>query len=143
MKPLFTYSRYECISTFIDNLIVVAKQPLLYLETLASKFNLRNITDSSKFFLSANWTNVNDNSRISSETYIKEYIRKYQQEYGLLREENVPSLTKNNSLSHSELDKLSLLDNDHIKQYQLIIGTCYWIHSLGHLDITFTLLSLL
>ena len=95
---------------------------------LASKFNLQNITNSLKFFLGADWTNVNNNSRISKQTYIKEYIRKYQKEYDLLRKENVLALTKNSSLSHSESDKSPLLDDNYIRQYQSIISACQWMH---------------
>ena len=66
MKPSSTHSGYDHIGTFVDDLIVVAKQPLLNLEILASKLNLRNITDSPKFFLGADWNNMNANSRISN-----------------------------------------------------------------------------
>ena len=77
IKPSSAHSSYDYIGTFVNDLIIVAQQPLTYLETLVSRFNLRNITDLPKFFLSTNWTNMSDNSRISNKTCIKEYMRKY------------------------------------------------------------------
>ena len=53
MKASSDHSGYDHVCAFVDDLIVVKKQPLPHLEMLASKFNLRKITDSSNFFLNA------------------------------------------------------------------------------------------
>lgn len=54
MKKLENHIQYDYITTFVDDLIVVAPEPLQYLNTLATKFNLRNATDKPDFFLGSN-----------------------------------------------------------------------------------------
>ena len=74
------HNGYDYMATFVNDLIVVAKEPLQCLEVLDSKFKLRNITDSPKFFPGTNWINNQDKTRISNEGHIQEHIRKFEEE---------------------------------------------------------------
>ena len=75
---------------------------------------------------------------VPSKTYISEVIRRYEDKYGSLRKENVPS-TPND---HPELDDTPLLDETGITRYQSNIGICQWISTAGRFDITFAVSSL-
>ena len=63
MKSSSHHAGFDFIGTFLDDLIAVATEPLQCLEVLASKFNIRNVSDCPDFFLSSNWTNDNDKTR--------------------------------------------------------------------------------
>ena len=144
MKKSENYEGYDCIAAFADDLVVVARDPLQYLNCLASKFNLKNATDSPDFFLGANWTTKQDNStKISNEKCILEHIRKFEEEHGTIRKENVPAPTKSHpTLNHPETDTSPLLDSEHTAIFQSAIGACQWSQSSGRFDITFALSSL-
>ena len=43
---------------------------------------------------------------------------------------------------HPELDDLSLLDDEGVKQYQKIIGICQWVVTSGRFDINYAVSSL-
>ena len=111
------------IRAFVDDLIVVAKEPLQHLEVLASKFKLRNVADSPEFFLGSNWTNENNKMMVSTEACIKECIRRFEEEHGTIRLESVPAPAKSHSLNHSKSDNSPLLHHAHLKFHQSIIDT--------------------
>ena len=50
MKKSKNHAGCDHAATFVDDLIVVAAEPLQHLEILAKKFNLRNTTDKPVFF---------------------------------------------------------------------------------------------
>ena len=103
------HNGHDCIATFVDDLIVVAKEPLQYLEVLANKLKLRDITDCPKFFLGNDWINNQDKTRMSDERCVQECIRKFEEENGSARKESVPAPTKSHPLSYSEHETSPLL----------------------------------
>ena len=76
--------------------------------------------------------------KVSSKTYISEVIRRYEEKYGSLRKENVPS-TPN---EHPKLNNTPLLDEIDITRFQSNIGICQWIFTAEKFDITFSVSSL-
>ena len=132
-------TKYEYIATYVDDIIIVAKDPMKYMNLLKSKFPIRNIEEMPEYYLGNNIEmRKNKTIKISSKKYIKEIISRYEKKYGTLKKENVPS----KPTDHPELDETPFLDEYGIKHYQSNIGICQWICTSGRLDITFAVSSL-
>eukprot|EP00957_Ditylum_brightwellii_P145320 11067945-Ditylum_brightwellii.AAC.1 len=69
---------------------------------------------------------------ISTKKYLKEVLRKYQDEHGALPKENLPLKPK----EQPELDDLGFTNEDEHKEYQHIIVVGQWLVVSGRLDIT-------
>ena len=106
---------------------------------MADKFPIKHIETNPEYYLGNN-LEMDDAKRmkVSSKTYISEVIRRYEDKYGSLCKENVPS-TPND---HPELDNTPLLDETGITRYQSNIGICQWISTAGRFDIAFAVSSL-
>ena len=131
--------KYEYIATYVDDIIIVAKNPMEYLETIKHKFPIRNIEEMPEYYLGNNLEMRRNNTiKVSSRKYITEIISRYEMKNGPLRKENVPS-TPND---HPELDETPLLNDDGKRHYQSNIGICQWISTAGRLDIAFAVSSL-
>ena len=76
--------------------------------------------------------------KISFTKYITEVIRKYEQNNGPIRKENVPATPDD----HPELDNTPILDKTGITKFQSIIGVYQWISTSGRFDITFAVANL-
>ena len=121
LKLSSEHDKYEYIATYVDDIIIVTINPTQYLDVLADKFSMKHIETNPKYYLGNN-LEIDDTKRmkVSSKTYISEVIRRYEDKYGSLRKENVPS-TPND---HPELDDISLLNETGITRYQSNIGIC-------------------
>lgn len=75
---------------------------------------------------------------ISSTTYTKEGVRKYQADCGAVRKANISMDPK----CHPELDTSPLLLEDGIKHFQQIIGVCQWLIASGRFDLCYAVTSL-
>ena len=130
---------YEYIATYVDDIIVVAKEPMRYLENMKRKFPIRNIEEMPEYYLGNNIEIRNNNTiKINSKKYITEIVSRYEKEHGALKKENVPA-TPND---HPELDKSPFLNDEGRRHYQSNIGICQWICTAGRLDIAFAVSSL-
>ena len=85
MKLYPHHSSYDWIGTFVDELIMVSKEPLQCSEVLARKLNLRNATHSPSFFLGTNWENDKNRTRISNESCIKDNMRNHEEDHDSIR----------------------------------------------------------
>ncbi|MGH7955023.1 MAG: reverse transcriptase domain-containing protein [Gloeomargaritales cyanobacterium] len=132
------YAGYDYMGTHIDDLIVAAKRPHDYLALIEQEFLVRNICDSPSFYLGLDFVKRGKYMQISTKTYVKEVLRRYQDKHGCLRKENIP-LSPN---VHPELDASELLYDDGITLYQHIIGITQWLVTAGRLDLTFAVVSL-
>jgi len=75
---------------------------------------------------------------VSNKTYIKEVLRKYQDEHRTLPKKNIP-MSPN---AHPELDTSEPLDDNGTRHYQKIIGIGQWLVVAGRFDINFAISSL-
>ena len=131
--------KYEYLATYVDDIIIVAEDPMKYLETLKNKFPIRNIEEMPEYYLGSNLEiRKNNTIKVSSRKYISEIINKYEKKYGTLKKENVPATPGD----HPELDDSPLLNEDETRHYQSNIGICQWISTAGRLDIAFAVSSL-
>ena len=132
-------NKYEYIATYVDDIIVVAKNPMQYIDTIKTKFPIRNIEEMPEYYLGNNLqVRHNRTIKVSSKKYISEIIDRYEKKYGPLRKENVP-MTPND---HPELDESPILDDEGRRHYQSNIGICQWICTSGRMDIAFAVSSM-
>ena len=65
--------KYEYIATYVDDIIIVAKDPMKYMNLLKSKFPIQNIEEMPEYYLGNNIEmRKNKTIKISSKKYIKE-----------------------------------------------------------------------
>ncbi|MGH7955315.1 MAG: reverse transcriptase domain-containing protein, partial [Gloeomargaritales cyanobacterium] len=84
------YNGYDYIGTHIDDLIIAAKRAHDYMTLLEQEFIVRNIEDSPSSYFGLDFTRRGKLIQISTKTYVKEVLRKYQEKYGTLKKENIP-----------------------------------------------------
>ena len=130
---------YEYIATYVDDLIVVAKEPMRYLDEIKKQYPIRNIEFNPEYYLGNNIeVRKNNTMKISSKKYITEVLRKYEEKHGSLKKENVPAKPDD----HPETDDTPFLNQEGITLYQSILGICQWISTSGRFDITFAVANL-
>ena len=113
--------KYEYIATYVDDIIVVAIDPKMYLDEVKKQYSVRNIEMTPEYYLGNNIeVRTNNTIKISSTKFISEVIRKYESINGTLKKENVPA----SSDDHPEMDETPFLDEEDITKFQSIIGIC-------------------
>ena len=133
------HNKYEYIATYVDDLIVVAIDPMQYIDKIKNEYPIRNIEMNPEYYLGNNIeVRTNNTIKISSAKYINEVIRKYESEHGTLKKENVPAKPDD----HPETDTTPFLDKTGITKFQSVIGTCQWICTSGRFDINFAVTNL-
>ena len=132
-------TKYEYIATYVDDIILVAIDPMIYLDQIKEQYPIRNIETNPEYYLGNNIDVRSDNTiKISSFKYISEVIRKYEQTNGTLRKENVPATPDD----HPEMDDTPFLDRAGITKFQSVMGICQWISTSGRFYITFAVTNL-
>jgi hypothetical protein len=133
------YKGYDYIATHVDDIICIAKDPSIYLAQIEQEFKLRDLTDKPSYYLGNDLKQLpNGRYHISTGTYTKEMIRKYQADYQTVRKETSPMESK----YHPEMDDSPLLQEDGTREYQRIIGTCQWLIVAGRFDLCYAVSSL-
>ena len=131
--------KYEYIATYVDDIIIAAEDPMKYLESIKSKFPIRDIEEIPEYYLNNNLEIRSNNTiKVSSSKYITKVISRYEKKYGSLKKENVPATPSD----HPELDDTPVLNEEGRRYYQSNIGICQWISTAGRLDIAFAVSSL-
>ena len=79
-------NKYEYIATYVDDLIIVAEEPMNYLNSIKEKYPIRNIELNPEYYLGNNLeVRANNTIKISSKKYITKVIRKYEEKHGALK----------------------------------------------------------
>eukprot|EP00957_Ditylum_brightwellii_P049023 3719590-Ditylum_brightwellii.AAC.1 len=81
-------------------------------------FQVRDVTDSPKSYLGNDMILNGKKIHISTKTYVKEALQKYQENHSVILKENPPI----KPTERLELDKIPLLGVEQHKKYQHIIG---------------------
>eukprot|EP00957_Ditylum_brightwellii_P178420 13590377-Ditylum_brightwellii.AAC.1 len=110
------YNGYDNIATHVDDLIIVSKNPLKYMNYIEQHFQVHDVTDSPKYYLGNDV--VKRGNRI---------FRKYQEKYGSVTKENLP---------------IKPTARPEHKEYQHIIGVGQWLVVSGRYDIMYAVSSL-
>eukprot|EP00957_Ditylum_brightwellii_P114597 8738375-Ditylum_brightwellii.AAC.1 len=71
IKKSMHYEGYDYIATHVDDIIVVANNPLEYMSHIEQHFQVRNVTDSPEYYLGNKWKKI-----ISTKKYLKEVLGK-------------------------------------------------------------------
>jgi hypothetical protein len=133
------YDGYDYLATHVDDVICISKNPSQYISQIEQEFQLRDTTDEPSYYLGNDLKKMpNGLLHISSATYTKEVIRKYQTDFEPIRKFNIPMDPK----CHPELDNTPLLQEAGIKHFQRIIGICQWLIVSGRFDLCYAITSL-
>jgi len=131
--------RYDYISTYVDEFLITAKDPWVYMKVLQEIYTIKNpfIPD---YYLGANYVgNVESNWYITAKQYILESIKHIETRLNItLREERTPMATKD----HPEEDSSPLLDSYHHPEYQAVIGMLQWVITISRADVCYATSSL-
>eukprot|EP00957_Ditylum_brightwellii_P030899 2341527-Ditylum_brightwellii.AAC.1 len=96
----------------------MAKEPQKYMNHIEQHFQVRDVTSSPKSYLVNDVILNGKKIHIFTKTYVKEALRTYQENHGIISKENL--LIK--PTERPELDKTPLLQMEQHKEYQHIIG---------------------
>jgi hypothetical protein len=133
------YDGYDYLATHVDDVICVTKNPSQYISQIEQEFKLPDTTDEPSYYIGNDLKKMRSGKiHISSTTYTKEALRKYQVDFGAVRKCNILMDPK----CHPEMDKSPLLPEDGIKHYQRIIGICQWLIVSGWFDLCYAITSL-
>jgi Reverse transcriptase (RNA-dependent DNA polymerase) len=132
------HAGYDYIATHVDDIAIAATRPAEYMYMIKQEFLVRNKEDSPSYYLGNDLKMKGDRLHISNKTYIKEILRKNQEEHRTLPKKNTP-MSPN---AHPELDTSDLLDEAGIRHYQKIIGIGQYLVVAGRFDINYAISSL-
>ena len=132
---------YEYVCVYVDDLMVLAKDPEAFFNTLKHKFGYKlKGVGPPEYHLGGNFGHDKDGVLYwGSKRYVEKLMDAYNRMFGdLPMKKGTPS--KNDD--HPELDETPILSEDGIKQYQSMIGGLQWAVTLGRFDILEAVMSL-
>ena len=88
------YEGYDYIATHVDDFIITAKNPFKYMHDIEMHFKVRDIKESTKYYLLNELVHVGDHINVSSKNYMNEILHKYQKTHGDLKKEVLPMRAK-------------------------------------------------
>ena len=132
---------YEYIASYVDDIIVISKEPMILIEKFKETYSLKGI-GTPEYYLGGNFHKIeeqellakNIKTGLSARTYIENTIEKFERMFGgPLRESKFPMIEG----LHPELDTSQLLDSEMATQYRAIIGSLNWVVILGRFDVMY------
>ena len=132
MKDCGTHYEYVCV--YVDDLMVIGKNPEVFMEALTTKYKYKlKGVGSPSYHLGGDFFRDPDGTLAwGASSYIKKMIINYTTMFGEKpKEASSPMVEKD----HPELDTTEELDATGIKQYQSLIGALQWLVTFGRFDI--------
>ena len=129
------HTGYDYIATHVDDIAIAAMRPAEYTSRIEQEFLVKNKEDTPSYYLGNDLKMKENRLHVSNKTYIKEVLRKYQDEFRTLPKKNIPMSPD----AHPELDTSELLNEEEIRQYQKIVGIGQWLVVAGRFDINFAI----
>jgi hypothetical protein len=132
---------YEYICVYVDDLMVMMKEPQKFFDELEIKYKykLKGVGEPA-YHLGGNFTRDPDGTLAwGAKSYIKRLLDNYKIMFG-----DLPKVCSS-PLVHGdtpELDTSALLEPEDIKKYQSVIGALQWCVTLGRFDIACALMTL-
>ena len=128
---------YEYVATYVDDLLVVSKEPNMILETIKQsyKYELKGV-GMPEYYSGGNVDYDYENKTwvMSAKTYIKNICEKIEKLMDVkLKNYGSPM----DPGDHPELDESDFLDTDQKQQYQMLIGCLQWSVTLGRFDVQY------
>jgi len=129
-------SHYEYISTYVDDLLVMSKNPMAIIDELKKEYQLKGV-GAPEYYLGGDITSSRDKDgkmRISqsARTYIKRVCEKLEPLMGW-KLKNFGSPLESDY--HPELDVSGLLSSDDTSKYRMMVGSLNWVVTLGRFDV--------
>jgi hypothetical protein len=132
-------SGYDYISTYVDDFLITAKDPWVYMRKLQEIYVIKDPKPPDSYLGATYNGHPNKTWSITASDYIKEDIRQIEKRLEItLREEKTPMKTDD----HPEEDSSEILDNDMHREYQSLMGMLQWTVSLCRVDICYAVSSL-
>jgi hypothetical protein len=132
-------SGYDYISTYVDDFLITAKDPWVYMRKLQEIYLIKDPKTPDVYLGGSYVGNPKEKWCITAREYIKEAIKQIEGRLNIkLREEKTPIKTND----HPEEDDSPVLDNNMHREYQSIMGMLQWVVSLCRIDICFAVSSL-
>ena len=130
---------WEIIFLYVDDMIIVSREPGRVVDMLKTSFMLRDINETGVFLGGDRGINIKGQRTRGSCTYAMEAIENIERKWKLnLRKETVPMKCGD----EPELDNSELLNSKGKTQYQSMIGIGQWLVMLGRIDICYSISSL-
>ena len=135
-----TADGYDFICTHVDDFKVVAKDPGMWVDRIASMFLVKEHGPRA-YYLGNDYTyhDTEDMWTYNCLTYTKEAIDRVERLYGCLPKESTP-LPVNDC--YPELDTSPLLPLDDHRKFQMLLGMLQWLVTIGRPDLCTTVSSL-
>ncbi|GAX18752.1 hypothetical protein FisN_26Hu045 [Fistulifera solaris] len=132
---------YEYIAVYVDDLLIVSKQPMLIVEALKHKYGFKLKGTGPVFFhLGMNFVkDSTDTLSYSPTKYLERMFVNYERVFGQ-KPRNYQSPLEPND--HPELDTSEFLDDEKTKTYQSLIGALQWLVTIGRIDIFTAVMSM-
>ena len=138
MRPAGSCYEYVCV--YVDDLLVVMKEPSTFFENLSKKhgYKLKGVGDP-EYHLGGNFGRDSDGTLFwGAKTYIAKSLKAYEHIFGSLPSKRTSCLLDKDD--HPELDDTSLLEESDIKIYQSLIGSLQWAITLGRFNISISVM---
>ena len=132
---------YEYIAVYVDDLLLVSKNPKLLLDTLKEKYDFKlKGSGSIEFYLGCDYFRDDDGVLCyAPRKYIKKTIETYERLFKKKPKEYKSPLDKGD---HPELDDSELLDFEGVKLYQSLIGSLQWAIQIGRFDLSVAVMTM-
>jgi hypothetical protein len=133
--------KYEYIAVYVDDLAIVAVDPLSIINQLKDrfKFQLKGVGPLEYHLGCDFFRNVDNTLSYGPKKYIKKMLESFEQMFGQKPNEYKSPLLPND---HPEFDTSDLLDEAGINQYQSMIGAAQWAITLGRFDIQTAIMTM-
>ena len=132
IKDCSTHYEYVCV--YIDDIMMMGKNPEEFFKTLTEKYNyqLKGVSEPT-YHLGGDFFRDPDGTLTwGASTYIKKMLLNYEHMFHEKPKEYSAPIEEKD---HPEVDLTPELDDLGIKQYQSLIGALQWLVSLGRFDI--------
>jgi len=132
---------YEYIAVYVDDLLIVSKDPEAIIESLTKKYNFKlKGTGPISFHLGCDFGRDKDGTLYyAPKKYIDKILDNYRRIFGQLPKKASSPLPKG---CHPELDTTDLLDFQEQKIYQSLIGALQWVIQIGRFDVCTAVMTL-
>ncbi len=138
-------SHYEYVAAYVDDVLIFSKDPMRIIDELKRDYVLKGIGVPEYYLgcdmvtMDETWSKDKVHRAISSETYIKNVISKYEDLFGgTLREFKTPM----DATYHPELDVTPFLTPKESSIYRGLIGSANWVITQGRYDVHYAVNSL-
>ena len=132
---------YEYICVYVDDLMVIMKDPQAFFDTLQTKYGyiLKGVGPP-EYHLGGNFGRDPDGTLYwGAERYVEKILGQFERLFGSLPKKSSTPMDKDES---PELDQSDLLAPDKISLYQSLIGALQWCVTLGRFDIVVTVMTM-